>query len=164
MSANAVNAPAIFIPKNWIRPVSDIVQSVIAQLKPGLISTNTTGPANQAAGSQQQQQPPGQSGLPLPLPSIPISKLFDPYAPRTITAQLTLEGETAESLLVDVAVSGQAKAENGTAVVAPQVSCATATVPLGPAAFTSMCSCTYRIVSAGTQLWFTSCAFGQSVS
>eukprot|EP00775_Hariotina_reticulata_P009083 gene9083-9253_t len=121
-AANRGSVSAIFIPSNWIRPVSDIVQSVIARFKPGVNATGRAGSGDQPASSQQQQQQQAavQSALPLPLPDIPISKLFDPYAPRTITAQLSLEGETAVPLVVDVAVSGQAKAENGTAVIAPQ--------------------------------------------
>jgi hypothetical protein len=54
------------------------------------------------------------------LPDIPRSKLYDPYAPITVSAQVDLTVPDAESLAVDVTVSGQSKDAAGVAVLAPQ--------------------------------------------
>lgn len=54
------------------------------------------------------------------LPTIPRSKLYDPYAPVTVSAEVELQMADADSLQVDVAVRGQAKDAGGVAVLAPQ--------------------------------------------
>ncbi|KAF8063719.1 hypothetical protein HT031_003574 [Scenedesmus sp. PABB004] len=54
------------------------------------------------------------------LPDVPTSKLFDPLAPRTVSAELQLAGPPPPALAVGVAVAGQSKAADGTAVVEPK--------------------------------------------
>lgn len=62
---------------------------------------------------------PGSSSI-AALPDIPRSKLYDPYAPITVSAQVDLTVPDTESLSVDVTVSGQSKDAAGVAVLAPQ--------------------------------------------
>eukprot|EP00879_Flechtneria_rotunda_P001797 GHRR01001961.1.p1 GENE.GHRR01001961.1~~GHRR01001961.1.p1 ORF type:complete len:2104 (+),score=689.06 GHRR01001961.1:216-6527(+) len=54
------------------------------------------------------------------LPDVPISKLFDPLVPRTVTAELTLQGQEPESLSVNVTVKGQTQTPDGLAVLVPK--------------------------------------------
>lgn len=73
-------------------------------------------PANQTAG-----QAAAQSAADIELPDVPTSKLFDPLAPRSVYAEITLGGPQPEALKVAVAVEGQSKTAEGTAVFQPKV-------------------------------------------
>lgn len=57
-----------------------------------------------------------------PLPDVPQSRLYDPLAPVTASAELQLGGVSEQGLHVALKVAGQSKdASSGAAVVAPQV-------------------------------------------
>jgi hypothetical protein len=55
-----------------------------------------------------------------PLPDIPRSQLYDPYAPVTVSAEVDLDTQDIDKLAVNVTVSGQSQDAAGVAVVAPQ--------------------------------------------
>jgi hypothetical protein len=69
-----------------------------------------------------------------PLPDIPRSALYDPYAPVTVSAEVALTVNSKDSLAVNVAVQGQSKDAAGTAVLAPQSKQGSITVSVKDAA------------------------------
>lgn len=90
-------------------------------------SPDTTGTAPASSTSQSAGQSRGQnaaqpSTAEVKLPDIPSSKLFDPFAPRTVSAELTLTGPQTEALDVATVVEGQGKTADGTALFTPKAS------------------------------------------
>lgn len=65
------------------------------------------------------QQPAAHRGI-APLPDIPRSQLYDPYAPVTVSAEVELNVPDNNKLAVNVTVNGQSKDAAGVAVLAPQ--------------------------------------------
>jgi hypothetical protein len=68
------------------------------------------------------------------LPDIPRSALYDPYAPVTVSAEVSLTVSSKDSLAVNVSVKGQSKDAAGTAVLAPQSKQGSITVSVKDAA------------------------------
>jgi hypothetical protein len=81
-------------------------------------TTGSTATSTATAGSTTGSAATAQD---FELPDVPTSALFDPLAPRTVSAELTLSGPQAEGLDVAVAVEGEAKTSDGVAVLAPKV-------------------------------------------
>lgn len=84
-------------------------------------AATTAQAGNDILGQQGGQAAAGTDTI--QLPELPTSKLFDPLAPRTVYAEVVLDGPQPEVLSVAVAVQGQSKTADGTAVIAPKVSC-----------------------------------------
>lgn len=97
-------------------------------------SSGSSSTATLSSSNQSAVQSTGQGSLSaaagLNLPDIPTSKLFDPLAPRTVSAEVTLSGPQTEALEADLEVQGQGKTADGTALFTPKVSDSTARTPL----------------------------------
>lgn len=81
-------------------------------------------PGGATSTGQPQVKPWSQtsSASDISLPAVPTSKLFDALAPRTVYAELTLNGPQTEALDVAVAVESQSKTAQGVALLQPKAS------------------------------------------
>jgi len=86
----------------------------------GRSSNNNNRMLRRSVALQERGNAAGSPGRRAGLPDIPRSKLYDPYAPLTMSAEVSLQMSDTSKLSVDVSVAGQSKDAASVAVLAPQ--------------------------------------------